>query len=132
MPDASFDKWIAACDFTFWSHGQHKVMADQFLKAWAQGDALLLDVRTDEEIQYLTLPKALHIPFHDLPSRWQEIPRDRLVATFCSGGERAAVAYAYLHARGLENVRILVGGYSHLSDELLPGKLKNLLPASVS
>lgn len=107
-------------------------MADQFLKAWAQGDALLLDVRTDEEIQYLTLPKALHIPFHDLPSRWQDIPRDRLVATFCSGGERVAVAYACLHARGLENVRILVGGYSHLGDELLPGKLKNLLPASVS
>jgi len=40
--------------------------------------------------------------------------------------------YLGLNARELGNVRIQAGGYSHLSDELLPGKLKNLLPASVS
>jgi predicted sulfurtransferase len=50
-----------------------------------------------------------------------------LIVTFCSGGDRANVAFAYLHTQGFANVRVLKGGYMELMNELLPGKLRKLM-----
>ncbi len=88
---------------------------------------VLLDVRFDEELDYLSLPFALHIPVNQLPDRWQEVPVDRLVATFCSGGDRAVVARAYLQNKGLRNALIFKGGYAELMPELMPGKVRRLI-----
>lgn len=126
MTQQTVDEWISGLDFEFWSRGLHKVEAGPFLEAWAKGEAVLLDVRTRVELDYVDLPFATHMPVEELPARWQELPRDRLVATFCSGGERSSVAYGYLHAKGMDNVRILKGGYAELMAELLPGKLRKL------
>lgn len=56
-----------------------------------------------------------------------EIPRDKLVATFCSGGDRSNVAFAYLRTQGFDNVRILKATYTELMAELLPGRLRKVL-----
>ena len=126
MPENSFTQWLQSLDFDYWSTGQHKIMPAAFFEKWAKGNAVLLDVRTDVEREYLTLPFALHIPVNRLPDRLNEIPRDKLVAAFCSGGDRANVAFAYLHAQGFDNVRVFKGGYADLTGELLPGKLRKL------
>jgi rhodanese-related sulfurtransferase len=78
-------------------------------------------VRSPEEAGYLALPFALHIPINELASRWQEIPTDKLIATFCSSVTRAVVAWAYLQLHGLEKVRILDAGYNEFTAELKPG-----------
>ena len=80
-------------------------------------------MRSPEEIGFLTLPFALHIPIHELPDRWKEIPTDRLVATFCSSATRAVVAWVYLQLQRLENVRILDAHYNDLTAKLTPGKV---------
>ena len=72
---------------------------------------------------------ALDIPVDELPDRLAEVPRDKLVATFCSGTDRAGVAFAFLRSKGYDNVRILKGGYAELMAELMPGKLRKLLQA---
>ncbi len=46
--------------------------------------------------------------------------------TPCSGGDRANVAFAYLHARGFENVRIIRTGYVNLFPALMPNKVREL------
>lgn len=127
MSDQTLSTWLSGLTFDYWSTGQHKIMPAVFFEKWARGEAVLLDVRTEEEHRHLALPFALHIPIHELPQRLSEVPRDKLVATFCSGGDRAAVAFTYLHAQGFENVRIFKGGYADLTAELLPGKLRRLL-----
>ncbi|MCJ7622413.1 MAG: rhodanese-like domain-containing protein, partial [Anaerolineaceae bacterium] len=71
----------------------------------------------------LSLPFALHILMMELPQRWEEVPPDRPVATFCSQGVRAAIAFAYLQMKGLIDVRILSGGYSELTPELMVSKI---------
>lgn len=76
-----------------------------------------------EEMGYLTLPFALHIPINELPERWQEVPADQPVATFCSSVTRAVMAWAYLQLRGLDQARILDAGYEDLAAELKPGKV---------
>ncbi len=120
----NLDEHLMCCDFAFWSSGFHKIMPAHFFDLYREGKAVLVDLRSDEELQFLTLPFALHIPIHELPRRYTELPRDRLVALFCSGGDRAAVAYAFLRGKGFDNVRIFKGGYAELAAEILPGKLK--------
>ena len=123
MSDKSFDQWITGLDLSFWGTAQHKVSPAQFFERQLSEDAVLLDVRSPEEASQLAFPFALHIPLTELPDRLNEVPNDRLVATFCSSATRAVVAWIYLQQNGLENVRILDAHYHELTDELLPGKV---------
>jgi rhodanese-related sulfurtransferase len=123
VDNKALDKWLAGLDLSFWGTAQHKVTPAQFFEQRANEGAVLLDVRSPQEMGYLTLPFALHIPIDELPTRWQEVPADRLVATFCSSVTRAVVAWAYLQLRGLDRARILDAGYEELSHELKPGKV---------
>jgi rhodanese-related sulfurtransferase len=123
MENLTFDKWLAGLDLSFWGTAQHKVTPSQFFERQQSEGAVLLDLRSQVEEGQLALPFALHIPINDLPSRWQEVPTDRLVATFCSSVTRAVVAWVYLQLRGLDKVRILDARYNELTDELTPGKV---------
>ncbi|GAB4546767.1 MAG: hypothetical protein Fur002_22170 [Anaerolineales bacterium] len=129
MSNDTFSQWLSGRDFEYWSAGQHKIDAPVFFEKWAKGEAVLLDVRAEEEKQFAALPFALAIPVNELPARLNEIPRDKLVVAFCSGGDRANVAFAYLHAQGLDNVRIMPGGYANLIPEVMPGKVRKTLQA---
>jgi rhodanese-related sulfurtransferase len=127
MSENTFSQWLSGLDFEYWSTGQHKVNPSVFFEKWAKGEAILLDVRAAQEKDFVMLPIALTIPIDELSQRLNEIPRDKLVATFCSGGDRAGVAFAYLQTLGFDNVRILKATYTELMAELLPGKLGKLL-----
>lgn len=118
------DDILRGDDFSFWSRGKHQILAQDFFALWKQDKAVLLDLRFPEEVQFLSLPFALNIPLNELPDRLDEIPRDKLVATLCPGGSRAAIGYIYLRTRGFENVRILRGALPGLLEELSPGKIR--------
>ncbi len=119
----SMDQWLQGFRFDFFSKGGHKVSARTFLERKVLGEALLLDVRSRKEAELLAFPGALHIPLDELPRRKEEVPREGLVAVFCSVGTRSAIAYAYLSASGWENVRFLATGYHDLVEELKPGRI---------
>lgn len=123
MENLTYDEWLAGLDLSFWGTAQHKVTPTQFFERQQSEGAVLLDVRSRQEVDQLALPFALHIPINELPSRWQEVPADRLVAAFCSSVTRAVVAWVYLQLHGLDQVRILDARYNELTDELLPGKV---------
>ncbi len=121
------DDILRNSDFSFWSRGQHQVTPTDFFAQWEKGEAVLLDLRSPEETQFLALPFALHIPLNELPDRLDEIPRDKLVATLCPGGSRAAVGYIYLRSKGFDNVRIFRGALPGLIEELKPGRIRSLI-----
>lgn len=123
MENVPFDKWLATLDLSFWGTAQHKMTQVQFFERQKSEGAVLLDVRSPQEIEQLALPFALHIPVDELPSRWQEVPSDRPVATFCSSVTRAVVAWVYLQLHGLDKVFILDARYAELTEELIPGKV---------
>ena len=123
MENKAFDDWLAGLELSFWGTAQHKVTPEQFFERQGSEGAVLLDARSPEEAGYLTLPFALHIPIAELPDRWQEVPADRLVATFCSSVTRAVAAWVYLQLKGLDKVRILDAGYDELAAELKPGRV---------
>jgi rhodanese-related sulfurtransferase len=86
---------------------QLKITAPEFYGAWKEGKAVILDVRSNEEVELVKIGPAIHIPLNELPDRWEELPRDRLIAVFCPGKIRAGLAYAFLRSKGFKEVKVL-------------------------
>ncbi len=73
---------------------------------------VLLDVRTEEELDIACIPDCLHIPLHELQSRVDELAphKDREIVVMCHHGGRSAQAQQFLLARGFDQVTNLTGG----------------------
>ena len=122
---------LKGMDLQFFASGGYKINAE---KLFESKNSVFLDVRSNEEVQTVAFPlkfqaKYIHIPTNKIPEKLSDIPRNNTVGVFCSAGIRAAIVYAFLRANGFDNVKILVGGYAELVEEIKPGKrLKYLFP----
>jgi glyoxylase-like metal-dependent hydrolase (beta-lactamase superfamily II)/rhodanese-related sulfurtransferase len=67
-------------------------------------EPLVLDVRDEDEFRGGHVRGSVHIPYGELPSRLDELPRDRAIATICSGGKRSGLAASVLLREGFEPV----------------------------
>jgi len=117
---------IRKMDIDFLTSSGHKIGLEKFLELYQEGKAILLDVRTKDEVEIFSINLGINIPLHELPDNLDRIPKDKLVATFCSGKVRAAVAYTYLLSEGFENVKILATTSKEFADKLKPGVIKKL------
>ncbi len=115
----------------FFGSGKHKILPDNLLK---EKDVLLLDVRTKEEHECISIKLGIHaniicknIPINELPDRIDEIPKERFIAIFCPSNFRSSMTYLYLLSKGFTNIRILEGGYAALTDAVLPGKIVKMI-----
>ena len=70
----------------------------------------LLDVRTQDEFALGSLPGAVNIPLDELRDRMSELPKDRMIYTFCAVGLPGYLAYRILTQHGFDKVRNLSGG----------------------
>ena len=70
----------------------------------------LLDVRTPDEYSLGSLPGAVNIPLDELRDRLAELPKDKMIYTFCAVGLRGYLAYRILTQHGFDKVRNLSGG----------------------
>jgi peroxiredoxin family protein/rhodanese-related sulfurtransferase/TusA-related sulfurtransferase len=75
----------------------------------------IIDVRTPEEFEMGAIRGARNIPLEEIPSRMQEIPKDKPVYLYCASGHRGAEALEMLIKNGYKNVKNLTGGYSAYS-----------------
>jgi rhodanese-related sulfurtransferase len=73
------------------------------------GGAVLVDVRGAREFGWHHVPGALHVPLAELEARATELPDDRALVTFCTGGLLSSGAANLLRALGLDAVN-LAGG----------------------
>jgi len=73
-------------------------------------DAVLLDVREDDEWVAGHAPGALHVPMMAVPMRADEIPTDRDVVVVCRMGQRSAQVVRYLQQQGWDRIANLDGG----------------------
>ncbi|MDQ3210852.1 MAG: MBL fold metallo-hydrolase [Actinomycetota bacterium] len=75
----------------------------------ASGEVTLLDVRQPGEWREGHAEDATFLTAAELPSRLDEVPRDRPVALICGSGFRSSVATSLLVAEGLDAITV-VGG----------------------
>ncbi|MCL4219383.1 MAG: hypothetical protein KJ052_20580 [Candidatus Hydrogenedentes bacterium] len=85
-------------------------------------DFLLLDLRTDEELEIVQVAGACQIPLHTLADRLGELApwRDKEIVAMCHHGVRSAAAQEYLLAVDFKNVRNLDGGIDAYAAEVDP------------
>ena len=84
------------------------VGAAEAVRLVAEG-ALVVDVRREFEWNRVRIPGAVHVPLEVLPERCPELPEDRLLITFCTGGIRSAGAANLLVEYGFEAVNMSPG-----------------------
>ncbi len=74
-------------------------------------NAVLLDVRTQKEVDAGIIPNALHIPVDELRGRIGEIPTDKPIYIYCAAGLRGYLAQRILLQHDFAQVYNLSGGY---------------------
>lgn len=121
-----FEELLKHFDLDFFGAGSHKISLEKAMELKKENKAVFIDVRSKEELAYVSFGFASNIPISELPDRINEISSDKIVVLFCASGPRAVMAYAYLQAKGYENVRILTEGLGEIAGLFKPGYvLKN-------
>jgi rhodanese-related sulfurtransferase len=90
------------------------------LQELLRGAHILIDVRTDREVERGMIPGALHIPLHTLPSRLEDIGSEGALVIYCQSGVRSAQACAFVAQSGREAVYNLAGGFANWAARGLP------------
>ncbi len=85
-----------------------------------QDGALILDVRTREEVMLGKYHGAVNIPLEELREHLYELPKDKTILTYCSAGLRGYIATRILVQNGFD-AKNLSGGLQMVS-RMLPVK----------
>ena len=73
-------------------------------------DLTILDVTEEMERMVFYIPGSVHIPLGQLRQRMSELPKDRLIVTYCAVGVRSHNAARILEQNGFSDVKVLEGG----------------------
>ncbi|MDT4895544.1 MAG: hypothetical protein QOH25_621 [Acidobacteriota bacterium] len=66
------------------SDGVKRVTIVELRDAIAKGTAIIVDVRGDSSYQQNHIKGSISIPLDQVPTRLQELPRDKMIVTYCS------------------------------------------------
>jgi rhodanese-related sulfurtransferase len=80
---------------------------------------LILDVREDWERDIAAIEGTVNIPLQALPTRSEELPKDRQIVVMCHHGGRSARATAWLRENGYDATN-LEGGIDAWATQVDP------------
>ena len=85
---------------------------------------ILLDVRTEMEVITSSIsPNAIHIPMSEIPTRFNELNKDKEIIIHCKSGKRSAKVCEFLMKNNYKNIKNLRGGILAWSKEIDPSIL---------
>ena len=64
--------------------GIKRVTKDELRDELAKGTAIVVDVRPAQSYQQAHIKGAIHIPLEQVGARSGELPRDKMIVTYCS------------------------------------------------
>ncbi len=86
----------------------------------AKQDFILVDVRNPDEFQISQIEGSVKLPLPDLPQRFQELPKDKLLVVHCKMGGRSARAVNFLKQQGYSQVKNVAGGINAWAERIDP------------
>jgi len=113
--DEAFDTFLKKFDYE--TRADMKASSKQLLKLIEEKKAVLLDIRFSEEVKTWKMGFGLQIPLNELPVRYKELPKDKIIVTACPHKDRSSIAMAYLRTKGY-NARYLTDGLTGLAENL--------------
>jgi sulfur-carrier protein adenylyltransferase/sulfurtransferase len=83
-------------------------------------DFVLVDVRNPDEVAIGAIPGSVKLPLPDLPERFAELPKDKLIVLHCKMGGRSARALKFLRQQGYGKLKNVAGGINAWSERIDP------------
>ena len=96
--------------FEFSEYGGATILPEQ-IPAEDWKNVYIIDTRDADQYQKAHIPGAVNIDWRQVLGRRAELPSDRMVLLYCNAGTLSAQAGLALRVAGMENVRILQGGF---------------------
>lgn len=84
----------------------------------AHEDFILVDVRNPDEFAICTIEGSVKLPLPDLPQRYRELPKDKLIVVHCKSGGRSARAVQFLKQQGYTRVKNVAGGINAWAERI--------------
>jgi rhodanese-related sulfurtransferase len=122
--DSAFDGFLTRFDYE--TRAEMKIDSKRLITLLAEKKAVLVDIRFPEETKAWRMGFGLFIPLNELPGRFKELPKDKIIVTACPHKDRSAIAMAYLRTRGYD-ARYLTDGLIGLADNLRGDEAKELM-----
>lgn len=86
------------------------VSVTQAQEMWEKQEAIIIDVRTQEEYDQGHIPGISLIPLDQLKTRLGEVPKEQKVLIICRSGSRSLQATELLRDKGFTNVYNITEG----------------------
>src|SRR5450432_2215436 len=83
-------------------------------------DFVLVDVRNPDEFEICVIDGSVKLPLPELPQRFQELPKDKLVVLHCKSGGRSGRALKFLQSQGYSKVKNVAGGINAWAERIDP------------
>lgn len=101
-------------------------MADLVQAQWQEelskdDNAIILDVRTEEELEEGIIPNAIHIDIYlgqEFINQIEKLDKSKTFYVYCRSGGRSAQACAIMNQLGFASTKNLVGGFSEWTGEV--------------
>jgi rhodanese-related sulfurtransferase len=122
--DSAFDGFLTRFDYE--TRAEMKIDSKRLITLLAEKKAVLVDIRFPEETKAWRMGFGLFIPLNELPGRFKELPKDKIIVTACPHKDRSAIAMAYLRTKGYD-ARYLTDGLIGLADNLRGDEAKDLM-----
>jgi len=83
-------------------------------------DFVLVDVRNPDEFQISVIEGSVKLPLPDLPQRFKELPKDKLIVLHCKMGSRSMRALKFLRQQGYPKLKNVAGGINAWAERIDP------------
>ena len=83
-------------------------------------DFVLVDVRNPDEFQISVIDGSVKLPLPDLPQRFKELPKDKLIVLHCKMGSRSMRALKFLRQQGYGKLKNVAGGINAWAERIDP------------
>lgn len=125
--EEGFDRFLTGFDYE--TRADMKIDSKKLIKLLVEKQAVLVDIRFPEETRAWRMEFGLFIPLNELPKRFAELPKDKIIVTACPHKDRSAIAMAFLRSKGY-NARYLSDGLTGLAENLRGDTAKDFLEDS--
>jgi rhodanese-related sulfurtransferase len=122
--DSAFDGFLTRFDYE--TRADMKIDSKRLITLLTEKKAVLVDIRFPEETMAWKMGFGQFIPLNELPRRFKELPRDKIIVTACPHKDRSAIAMAYLRTMGYD-ARYLTDGLTGLAENLRGDNAKDFM-----